>query len=135
MLAEVGDKIVTFTSQKLKRSLQSGWGSIILQVVPNHIALRPAHASERCGRSHRTLVRHVDPCSHDPLRSPSSVKLHQITDTLTPIPPTGANSCVPVVCLETAHYNSQNQRQQPEKGAGEKKKNHSQNHLPQAAKA
>ena len=25
--------------------------------------------TKRCGRSHRTMVRHVDPCSHDPLRS------------------------------------------------------------------
>ena len=28
--------------------------------------------TKRCGRSHRTMVRHVDPCSHDPLRSHSS---------------------------------------------------------------
>ena len=29
--------------------------------------------TKRCGRSHRTLVRHVDPCSHDPLRSHPSL--------------------------------------------------------------
>ena len=51
--------------------------------------------TKRCGRSHRTVVRHVDPCSHDPLRShPSSpflVKLHPISTTSTPIRSTGAN--------------------------------------------